>query len=241
MRRSPGFRNTSCIDRPASASFSRSPVMDAPPQHIAAARASTDRIGARSNFAWSGDAAGCSVAGCGREGGFLSGETGPVVGMRRKSEMKFLRNRRRLSGVRRARRRSRYHAVRRPAGARLEPGRQGAPCLGGGCYARRRRTSGGNSTCSTLFSPAISSLNQRQEYDNPSPADATNLPSGNGDNVSFTLAVTGSNQNAAPADHRHQCGNRCARDQGRQRHDGLRLHRAPIWVGRQFGQGLGRR
>jgi hypothetical protein len=53
---------------------------------------------------------------------------------------------------------------------------------------------GGNGTCSNLFTPAVSNLPNLREYDNVNPATATGLPSGNGDGVTFSLALSGSSK-----------------------------------------------
>jgi hypothetical protein len=53
---------------------------------------------------------------------------------------------------------------------------------------------GGNGSCSNLFSSAVSGLPSLKEYDNPNPQNAAGQPSGNGDGVTFNLALGGSNK-----------------------------------------------
>ena len=53
---------------------------------------------------------------------------------------------------------------------------------------------GGNGTCSNLFTSRVSSLPNLHEYDNVNPGNATGLPSGNGDGVTFSTSVTGSSK-----------------------------------------------
>jgi hypothetical protein len=53
---------------------------------------------------------------------------------------------------------------------------------------------GGNGNCSNLFSSDVSRLPSLKEYDNVNPGTATGLSSGNGDAVTFNLALGGSNK-----------------------------------------------
>ena len=53
---------------------------------------------------------------------------------------------------------------------------------------------GGNGTCSNLFTSRVSSLPNLHEYDNVNPGNATGLPSGNGDGVTFSTSVSGSSK-----------------------------------------------
>jgi hypothetical protein len=52
---------------------------------------------------------------------------------------------------------------------------------------------GGNGNCSNLF-PGVGHLPALSEYDNPNPQNGTNLPSYNGDGVTFSLSLSGNNK-----------------------------------------------